>query len=286
MSVFLGLQQVFHNFFNNSSVSNEKKEIFNRNFFSFGSCNIPQREKAEKGGEDAFAVNPKLITIADGVGGWADLGIDSSLYSKELCCLIERLYQENKTNYNQNPKQLLIDAVSLNKEQGTSTSLIITFDDKLPIIYTTQIGDTSYMILRKVKEGSGTRLKKIYKSPEQCKSLNYPYQVGVNGDNPIIYATQNTHKVKNHDIIVCGSDGLFDNLSECRIVHTILPFLDHEEIRDISLLSEILAESAYEHSLDPNFDSPFSEKCRKFDGEGIGGKEDDITVVIGQVNLE
>lgn len=34
---------------------------------------IPHPEKAHKGGEDALFVDPKLLVVADGVGGWADV---------------------------------------------------------------------------------------------------------------------------------------------------------------------------------------------------------------------
>lgn len=34
---------------------------------------IPHPEKVHKGGEDALYVSPKLIAVADGVGGWAEV---------------------------------------------------------------------------------------------------------------------------------------------------------------------------------------------------------------------
>ena len=228
----------------------------------------------------------KLISIADGVGGWADLGVDSSLYSKQLCYLIDRLFKENKEKYVKNPKALLVDAVSLNQEQGTSTSLILTIDESKPILYASNIGDSSFMILRKIKKSHGTNLRVVFQSKEQYRSFNYPYQVGTNGDNPKMYALMTSHSIKNNDIIICGSDGLFDNLDHHHIVKSILPFLEEEKIVDIKFLSEVLAKFAYEFSLDPKFQSPFSKKCQCFDGSGIGGKEDDITVVIAQVNVD
>lgn len=224
--------------------------------------------------------------MADGVGGWADFGVNPSLYAKKLCFLIERLFRDNRDKFMKNPKALLIEAVGLNQEQGTSTSLILTIDEDKPMIYASVIGDSSFMILRKVKTNHGSHLKVIFQSKEQCKSFNYPYQVGTNGDNPKIYAIMTSHRIENNDIIVCGSDGLFDNLDHCHIIQSILPFIEDDKIVDIKLLSEVLAKFAYEFSLDPKFQSPFSKKCQRFDGTGIGGKEDDITVVIAQVNVE
>jgi protein phosphatase PTC7 len=49
---------------------------------------IPHKDKAYKGGEDAFYISDSLLVVADGVGGWAKKGIDPGLFSKELCKLI------------------------------------------------------------------------------------------------------------------------------------------------------------------------------------------------------
>lgn len=257
----------------------------NGNFFHYGSFSIPRRDKTETGSEDAYIATKKLLSIADGVGGWNELGVDSSLYSKQLCHLIEHLYKENPDKYKKNPKALLIDSVSLNNEQGTCTSIILTIHDKKPIIYASNIGDSSYMIIRRIKTSSGTNLKVIFQSIEQCKSFNCPYQVGTDGDNPKLYANAHSHSIKHNDIIVLGSDGLFDNLDRFSVIENIMPFLDGDRIVDIRLLSELMAKAAFEASLDTKFKSPFSKKCQSFEGSGYGGKEDDITVIVAQVNV-
>lgn len=46
---------------------------------------IPHDDKVHKGGEDALTVSPTLMAVADGVGGWADKGVDPGLFSKQLC---------------------------------------------------------------------------------------------------------------------------------------------------------------------------------------------------------
>ena len=49
---------------------------------------IPHKDKAHRGGEDAYYVSENLMAVADGVGGWADKGVDPGFYSRELCSLI------------------------------------------------------------------------------------------------------------------------------------------------------------------------------------------------------
>ena len=72
-----------------------------------GATISPHPEKAYKGGEDALAFRSKMITVADGVGGWADQGVDVSKYSKQLMRLILRAYDMNP---NRSPKEVLIEA--------------------------------------------------------------------------------------------------------------------------------------------------------------------------------
>ena len=49
----------------------------------------PHPEKAYKGGEDAACLSNTMISVADGVGGWALSGVDPAVYSKKLCQLID-----------------------------------------------------------------------------------------------------------------------------------------------------------------------------------------------------
>ena len=54
---------------------------------------FPHFAKRHKGGEDAAAIDKRLLAVADGVGGWADSGVDPAIYSKKLCALIERYWE-------------------------------------------------------------------------------------------------------------------------------------------------------------------------------------------------
>jgi protein phosphatase PTC7 len=55
------------------------------NKFTSGICINPHYAKKHKGGEDAACINDNLICVADGVGGWAESGVDPAIYSKKLC---------------------------------------------------------------------------------------------------------------------------------------------------------------------------------------------------------
>ena len=71
----------------------------------------PHPAKKYKGGEDAACLSSRMLSVADGVGGWAESGIDPAIYSKRLCFLIDKLFNSGDERYQMSPKALLVDAV-------------------------------------------------------------------------------------------------------------------------------------------------------------------------------
>ena len=53
-------------------------------FFQSRTVIIPHDDKIHRGGEDAAASSDTVLTVADGVGGWALKGINPGLFSNEL----------------------------------------------------------------------------------------------------------------------------------------------------------------------------------------------------------
>ena len=60
-----------------------------------GVANLPHDDKVYKGGEDAFTASERLIAVADGVGGWANKGVDPGLFSKQLTKDIQQIFNEH-----------------------------------------------------------------------------------------------------------------------------------------------------------------------------------------------
>lgn len=94
----------------------------------------PHPAKIQKGGEDAALVTDNIIAVADGVGGWADSGIDPAKYSRQLCQNFDLLIakDEEKGVYIQDPRRLLIDAVEQTQETGSCTCCIASLDLEEP----------------------------------------------------------------------------------------------------------------------------------------------------------
>jgi len=125
---------------------------------------IPHPDKKHKGGEDASFACSNLLSVADGVGGWADLGIDPGIYSKKLCKLIKELWEKDPSKYKINLTGLISEAHNLNREKGSTTVVLMSIDNELPLLRTSMIGDSGFQIFRKAAADS---LVLVYQSKEQ-----------------------------------------------------------------------------------------------------------------------
>ncbi len=112
-----------------------------------------------------------MVAVADGVGGWAEQGVDPANFSKQLCKQIDLLVKHKGQDYITDPKRLLIDACSNNNEIGSSTCVIATIDLEKPLMRTCNLGDSGYLLLRK----SGLDLVQVFKSKEQTHAFNFPF---------------------------------------------------------------------------------------------------------------
>ena len=107
-------------------------------------------------------------------------------------------------------------------------------------------------------------------------------------DNPRHDAGSWTIKVQCGDLVVMGSDGLFDNLYDEDIMNTVRDVReDMGDAPDVDVahtLSESLSRMAKAASEDPRvLSSPFQEHANDEGIYHVGGKNDDVTVVAGFV---
>ena len=84
---------------------------------------------------------------------------------------IAQLITKKDDRYKFSPKELLIDACSDNYETGSCTCCLATIDENADLLYTSNIGDSGYMLLRK----QGVDLVQIHRSKEQQHSFNFPF---------------------------------------------------------------------------------------------------------------
>jgi serine/threonine protein phosphatase PrpC len=134
-------------------VRTEKDGGVSSRYFRFAASNIPHISKKEKGGEDAWVASHNLLVVADGVGGWANEGIDSGLFSKQLVSDIKMIFDANEA---QELKSILVESVKMNPNVGSSTCVLAKFDSERNVLKTTNLGDSGYLLLRPDDTGALT----------------------------------------------------------------------------------------------------------------------------------
>lgn len=230
--------------------------------------NIPHPNKAHTGGEDAAYISSDKLTscVFDGVGGWNNWGIDPRFYSRALVNA-SQFYVENRGV--RDPMSILCHAESNAAHiVGSSTACCITIDGNK--LYSATLGDSGYIVVRDEKI--------IHRSAEQRHEFNYPFQIGTHGDG-LDSAAEESVSLEPCDIIVLGTDGLFDNLFE----HEIVGFLQ-EERTGPCILSEDSASRIAQEARIVSLDMwAFSPHMKEAQESGIifqGGKPDDISVIV------
>lgn len=97
-----------------------------------GSCYLPHPAKEATGGEDGhfICVDEQAIGVADGVGGWADHGVDAGLYAKELMSnSMSAIKDEPQGTID--PSRVLEKAYTCTKARGSSTACIVALKEQV-----------------------------------------------------------------------------------------------------------------------------------------------------------
>lgn len=139
------------------------------------------------------------------------------------------------------------------------------------------IGDCGLCVIR--------RGEIIFRTEEQQHSFNFPYQLGTGSKDTPTDAQQYTFNVEKGDVVILGTDGVFDNLFDEDILGEVQRHLpSSQKYADPHRISTALAVRAKTVSEDARYaTSPFQSRAIQ---EGIyyqGGKIDDISVLVAIV---
>ncbi|ODV62109.1 type 2C protein phosphatase PTC7 [Ascoidea rubescens DSM 1968] len=258
-------------------------------------------------GEDNYFISEKLlinsngykisIGVADGVGGWAEMGYDSSAISRELCNSIKYIFEnsDNDQLIDLNPKFLLNLAFNYIKSDkkvhcgGTTACLgILSSNGELKVA---NLGDSWMGVFRD--------FKCIHQTKFQTHRFNTPYQLSIIPpklleqarrqnkkyllDSPLD-SQEYSFKLQKNDIIIFATDGITDNI----LVPDIEIYLKDQYNENINVPLQQVANTFVQNvkklSYDEDFPSPFSQELRAITGQPyLGGKPDDITTVFIKV---
>jgi protein phosphatase PTC7 len=252
--------------------------------FKAGVKVIPHPDKVAKGGEDAYFIssyNGGVLGVADGVSGWAEENVDPALFSKEL--MAHALAAVESEEADNDPKRVIAKAHSSTLSIGAATAIVAILE-KRGVLHVANVGDCG---LRIVRQG-----KVVYATAPQQHYFDCPYQLSSENAQTADDAAVYELSVLEGDVIVMGSDGLFDNVYDYEIESIIRAFNGSDEDFS-SQAAGALASLACKHAMDRKFDSPYAMEAirqgndlpwwAKVIGRKIGGKVDDITVVVGHI---
>ena len=103
------------------------------------------------------------------------------------------------------------------KSIGTSTFVAVKISEKEPEVHGLNLGDSGYMLVRMESDKQNQAAQLLFRTKEQQYKFNHPYQCGTNYKLPF-HAQEFSHSIQNHDFIVLGTDGPFDNLTNDMIL--------------------------------------------------------------------
>lgn len=261
-------------------------------------CGFPKdfptsKYKPGKYGEDSWfktsTTNADVLGVADGVGGWRNYGIDPGEFSSFLMKTSERLV--HCVNFNpQRPVNLLAYSYCELLEQkkpilGSSTACVLVLNRQNSTVYTANIGDSGFMVVRQGEI--------IHKSEEQQHYFNTPFQLSlpppghdhnVLSDSPDSADTL-SFSVKKGDVILVATDGVFDNVPERLLLDVLKECEGVTDPVQLQMTANSLALMARSLSFNSEFMSPFAINARRNNINATGGKPDDITVVLATVAM-
>ncbi|KAJ2663788.1 hypothetical protein IW148_002346 [Coemansia sp. RSA 1199] len=191
-------------------------------------------ELAMNAGEDAFFHRSDAIGIADGVGGWAGVkNADPSLFARRLmhhvCQEIQRYediddelfsyyFDAAPVDILRRAYEITVDEMDVAALRGSSTACVVVLrGDELRVA---NLGDCGLTVVR---QGD-----MVYRTEEQQHSFNFPYQLGTEAHSDTPSDAQVFRlKIQKGDVIIVGSDGVFDNLFDEDILEEVNQHLPH-----------------------------------------------------------
>ncbi|XP_078278192.1 protein phosphatase PTC7 homolog isoform X3 [Rhinoraja longicauda] len=143
---------------------------------------------------------------------------------------------------------------------GSSTACLVILDREKHCLYTANLGDSGFLIVR---DG-----RIIHRSDEQQHYFNTPFQLAIAppeaqgsvlNDSPET-AEGFTFNMEVGDIILTATDGLFDNMTDYMILQQLRQLKDcnHESLKETV---KNIAEQAQQLAYDPNYMSPFAQRA-------------------------
>lgn len=259
-----------------------------------GAC--PKRrnkQSNEESGEDAYFVNKTSDRVSsgvfDGVGGWADSGVDPSIFSSGLAKHCAAVSSSDPAVVLQQGYDGLQGDVCV--EMGSSTACVATLSLSSAKLAVANLGDSGFLIV----DVSG---KITYESQPQIYFFNAPYQLAKMPDsmrkpnrleNKPADADVTTHDLSAGGFVILGTDGFFDNVFAAEtenLVKSVLTQGKKGMQATVDGIAQVLVQEAKVNGRSRTKNGPFAAEALQHRMRFVGGKEDDIVVIVIGINKD
>jgi len=267
---------------------------------AFAASCLPHPEKVKRGGEDSYFGCPTTCAfgVADGVGGWAESGVDPGEFARRLMKIAhDGILDTPKDEAADLQGAFQAAAARLQQEELPGGSTVLLGQLNGTTLAVLNLGDSGLLLLRpalRTPPGLDRPVsfpRVVFRSSDQTHYFNCPYQLcssGLPPDEPDLIRI----RVSPGDLLVAATDGVFDNLFDHQVQAIVARHLGGawRNLEPVapqlpSLAVSIAKQAQRIGQQEDNKDiiTPFALSAHS---EGLsfrGGKLDDTTVVVGLV---
>jgi protein phosphatase PTC7 len=231
---------------------------------------LPHPAKITWGGEDAVFTQGRTFGVFDGVSG-AEKAYGVPLYSKTMASELKRLVGNEGLSMQDMINCLTRAAITCDQDStGATTAILASISDD-GFLRTLNVGDSACLVIR-----NGAV---VARSKEISHYFDCPYQLSVDSPDRPRDGTKMNIELMPGDLILLGSDGIFDNLSDADILAVL-----QDSPSKPSVMAKRVVEQSRKVSLNRKAVTPYSLAAQKKGDpdyeSGVGGKVDDVSCVV------
>lgn len=236
-----------------------------------GSHVLPHPAKVRWGGEDAVFIKGRTFGVFDGVSG-AEKVDGVPLYSRTLAEEMKKAVGREGLSVPDITK-LLTDAANFADDSatGASTAVVASIGEN-GFLQALNVGDSLCMVVR---DGNI-----VAKTREISHYWECPYQLSEDSPDRPRDGTKLNVELIPGDIIIMGSDGIFDNVGD----DMLLDLVAKSTRLKPNQLSKKICELSRKQSLDAQAETPYGKQAQRRGDpaykNGLGGKVDDASCIV------
>lgn len=248
---------------------------------SVGVSACPKRRTKQsnpESGEDAYFIKKTdksiFAGVFDGVGGWADSGVDPSIFSAGLA---KHCHSSTGTS-----SEILIDGYNklqrdAEVKMGSSTACVASVSLLDASTTIANLGDSGYLIADRHGDI-------VYESTPQTYFFNAPYQLAKMPDsmrkpgsleNKPEDADLTEHSLAKGGFLILGTDGFFDNVFAKDAERIIKSSMKEGSTK----IAQALVQEAVNNGRSRK-NGPFAAEALRHRLRYAGGKEDDVVIIV------